>query len=193
MSNFQRILPAALVFALCGCSSVQISSQYDHSANFSHLKTYAWVPGAQTGLEDPRINAKFVDPHVRKDVDAALTAKGYTKQPIEAADFLVSYHVSLQDESTSTKMTDAPIYDEYDVSFDNGQKTVHSIRDASNVSYLDSFQVGTLLLRITDAKSKKLIWHGAAEAQLADNSTVEQKKQRLDRAIQRILERFPPK
>jgi len=194
MNSMSRILNPMLFLVLCGCSSVRISSQYDGSARFDNLKTYAWVPGAQSGLEDPRINAKFVDPIVRSDVDAELTGKGYTKQSIEAADFLVSYHVSLQDESSTARMTSGPIYDRYyEVTFSDGQKFVHAVRNTHNVSYLDSFHVGTLLLRISDAKTEKLIWHGVAEAHLVDNSTPEQKKERLARAIQRVLERFPPK
>ncbi len=33
-----------LVFGLSGCSTVQVSDDYDTSTDFSQLKTYDWLP-----------------------------------------------------------------------------------------------------------------------------------------------------
>lgn len=194
MPQLPHVLTATLLVLASGCAStMKISSDYDHSAHFGGLKTYAWMPGAQSGLEDPRMNAALIDPNVRADVNKELAAKGYVLQPAGNVDFMVSYHVSMEDESKTQHVGDAPIYDAYAVTFADGKTTAHVVRNSGAVSYLDSFRVGTLLLRITDPKTKNLIWHGAAEAQLTDNATPEQKKQRLEHVIHLILDRFPPK
>ena len=194
MTIIQRGLPAILLLLLSSCAtSMKISSNYDHTARFTGLKTYAWVPGAQSGLEDPRINAKFVDPQVRRDVDAELSAKGYTKQPVGTADFLMSYHVSLSDGSSTQRVGAEPLYDAFSVTIADGVETTRKVGNPDAVSYMDQYRVGALQLRITDPKTKKIIWHGAAEARLVDNAAPEQKAKRLNEAIHLILERFPPK
>ena len=97
------------------------------------------------------------------------------------------------DETRSGTVGDESPYDGVSVTMSGGNVTTVLYRDPMAVSYTDIFRVGTLELRIKDAKTKKVIWQGAAQAKLVDNATVDQRKQRLKAAIHRILDRFPPK
>src|SRR6202795_4599146 len=67
---------ALALFGLLLCSSlslfaVSISTDYDHSANFSQYKTYSWLK-VQAG------DSLWAD-RIQQDVDSQLAAKGWTK------------------------------------------------------------------------------------------------------------------
>src|ERR1700730_4698969 len=64
------------LFGLLFCSSlslfaVSISTDYDHSTNFSQYKTYSWLK-VQAG------DSLWAD-RIQQDVDSQLAAKGWTK------------------------------------------------------------------------------------------------------------------
>src|ERR1700731_3020787 len=64
------------LFGLLFCSSlsllaVSISTDYDHSANFSQYKTYSW-------LKVQAADSLWAD-RIQQDVDKQLAAKGWTK------------------------------------------------------------------------------------------------------------------
>jgi hypothetical protein len=67
---------ALALFGLLFCNSlslfaVSISTDYDHSANFSQYKTYSWLK-VQAG------DSLWAE-RIQQDVDTQLVAKGWTK------------------------------------------------------------------------------------------------------------------
>ncbi len=193
MSSFQRIGIVTLLVLLSGCANqIHITSDYDHTARFDAWKTYAWAPGTQTGLSDPRLNAAYIDPQVRANVNRELAAKGYVQQTVATADFLVSYYVSIEDK-TGKEYVSGPIYSAYAMTYQDGEMNSAAVRNPNAVSYPNIYRAGTVLLRITNPQTKTSAWHGIAQARLADNSSLTQKQQRLKNAIHLILDNFPPK
>ena len=191
-----RFLPALLITGLllfCSCASMKIGSRYDRLARFDTLKTYAWAPGSQTGLNDQRLNAKFIDPQIRGNVDAELAAKGYTRTSVDKADFLVSYYVSIEDGVGSETIEGGSYYAGFSVTMADGEVYGELYRDPMSVSYVDIYRVGSVQLGIQDPKTKKLIWHGTAQAKLLENVSLDRRKQRLKEAVHRIMSLFPPK
>ena len=190
----QNLLAVTLLGVLTSCANqIKIKSDYDHAANFTGWKTYAWAPGTHTGLSDPRLNAAFIDPQVHADVNRELAAKGYVLQVSGPVDFWVSYHVTMDDQTATRQMTDQPQYDAYAVTYQDGQMTTYAVQNMDAVSYLDAYSIGTLSLRIGNPQTRKILWHGTAQARLAENADLAKRQQRLKDAIQQILDRFPPK
>ena len=63
--------------------------------------------------------------------------------------------------------------------------------DASS-GVLANVAEGTLLIDIIDAGARELAWRGTAEAEVHNEASPEQRQQRLNEAITKILDRFPP-
>ena len=193
MPSFHRIGVVTLFALLAGCAhQIQIKSNYDQAAHFGGWKTYAWAPGTQTGLSDPRLNAAFIDPQVRADVNRELTAKGYVPGSPATADFLVSYHVALADETGIDRSSDRAVASAYVAEFQDENPNTVVYGTAMGVSALDVYQVGTLLLRITNPQTHKTVWRATAQARLAENVSRAQRQARLKNAVHLILDKFPP-
>ncbi len=87
MRRFLLLAAVALLIPM-GVLAQKVATDYDHAANFSGFKTYAWAKGtpAKNGLMDQRIVA---------GIDSHLSAKGLQKvDNPETADILVIYHVA---------------------------------------------------------------------------------------------------
>jgi hypothetical protein len=63
---------------------------------------------------------------------------------------------------------------------------------AGTETYVDQYEQGTLILDVIDAGSNKLIWRGSAAARVVDDKTPEERTRRVNEAVEKILERFPP-
>ena len=56
---------------------------------------------------------------------------------------------------------------------------------------VDTYKVGTLVVDLFDAKTKKLIWRGSASDALSDKSDKNIKN--LNKGVQKMFDHFPPK
>ena len=54
------------------------------------------------------------------------------------------------------------------------------------------YEEGTLVLDLIDAKSRDLIWRGAAKADVEVATTPEKRDKLIQAAVHKILENFPP-
>jgi hypothetical protein len=52
---------------------------------------------------------------------------------------------------------------------------------------------GTLILDVYDPKLKSLVWRGTASDTLRAKSSPEKRQARLDKAVKKLLAKFPPK
>jgi hypothetical protein len=55
---------------------------------------------------------------------------------------------------------------------------------------VQNYRVGTLVLDMYDAKTKQLVWRGAASDTLSDKE--EHNEKDLDKAVDKMLKDFPP-
>jgi hypothetical protein len=55
---------------------------------------------------------------------------------------------------------------------------------------VDTYKVGTLVVDMFDAHTKKLIWRGSASGTLSDKSDKNIKN--FDKGVQKMLDHFPP-
>jgi hypothetical protein len=157
---------------LGACSGMIINSDWDREASFTHLKKYAWATNVR---QDPNTNVKsspFFDSRVRKAVDETLAAKGYALAPASQVDFLVGYDLVLNE-----KM------DIYQPSgkwgYRGGIETYHYVE-------------GSLILTASSRAPSRPIWRGWAEAEIDEDATPERREARINEAVAKILDRFPP-
>ena len=105
-----RTLPllVPLVLALAGCTQFAIRSDHDRTADFSRLRTYAWLPLAEVAPADQRVLDRYIDARIRSAVDAELGAKGCRPAGSEPPDFFLNYR--LVTESTEQQRTGSRSY-----------------------------------------------------------------------------------
>ncbi len=163
------VLLAAFSLATVNAFAQKTNVDWDHNiTNFSKYKTYSWVKPVrptQNPLMDDRIVAA---------VDAQLTAKGLRKVETNA-DLLVTYNAGLKQEKSAIATG------------------MGGWRMGGGMGRIDPVieNVGTLVVDLSDAQQKKLIWRGVASDTLSDKS--EKNAQKVNKAIAKLFKQFPPK
>ena len=171
--NVQRTILAsvgiAVLFATASFAQ-QVKTDYDRSADFSQYKTYSWE---KVQTQDPLL----VD-RIKEAVNADLTAKGLT--PVDSRGDIAIVAI----EMTKNQHTLNTFYD----GFGGGWRWGGGFGDATTT--VDNYKVGTLVLDLFDAKTKKVIWRGSSTDTLSDKSDKNIKN--LDKGVQKMFDHFPP-
>jgi len=142
---------------------------YDHSENFTHVKTYSWSKVSTAN--------SLWDKRVEDSIDRELTAKGWTKVPSGGDVQLVAV------EKTS-------VHQELDTYYD-GFGGRRFGRMGESTTSVDSYKVGTLVVSKLDSRSNRLVWRASASSDLSDNPSKDTKN--LNKDVDKMFKQFPPK
>ena len=163
----------ALLFCLTAAAfAQQVKTDYDHNANFGQYKTFSWE---KVQTQDPLLVNRIKDA-----VNGALTAKGWT-QVESGGDVCI-----LAMEITQNQQTLNTFYD----GFGGGWRWrgFGGFGDATTTT--ETYQVGTVVIDLFDAKTKALIWRGSSSDTLSNNADKNTKN--LDKGVQKMFAHFPP-
>jgi Domain of unknown function (DUF4136) len=169
-----------LVLALAGCTQFPVRARHDPNADFTRLHTYGWLPLSEAEPADQRVLDRAIDARIRVAVDRELGAKGFRSAAGAAPDFLLNYRIA------SSPASDL-----------HGNPRVAwggwwAGWAGSSAAY-ESYDNGAFFIAVIDPQTKRMIWVGAAEARLLPHISLERQLGRVDAAVHRILERFPPR
>ena len=171
--NAQRTIFAAVGVALLLASASfaqQVKTDYDRSTDFSHYKTYSW--------EKVQTQDSLWADRIKEAVNSALAAKGLT--PVASGGDVAIVAI----EMTKNQQTLNTFYD----GFGGGWRWGGGFGNATTT--VDNYKVGTLVVDLFDANSKKLIWRGSSSDTLSDKSDKNIKN--LDKGVQKMFDHFPP-
>jgi hypothetical protein len=168
-----------LAASIGGCASPKIGYDYDRSVNFTHYHTYAWIPRAHDATGDRRLDSSLIDARIRSAIDAQLRSKGYTATADDTPEFLVAYHVGINDMMKGLS-TQKYIGDQA-----SGRYTT--------VSGIQPYKEGTLLIDIVDGGSRRLVWQASALAEVQEGLTPKERDERINGVVRAMLSHFPPK
>jgi len=160
-------LIALLLTAITGWAAV--TTDYDHKASFESYKTYSWAK-VQT-------KNSFSDERVKDAVNRELAAKGWTQVP-SGGDVVLAAR-----EATHNQHDLETFYDRF------GGRRWGGFGSATTTE--DTYKVRTLVIDISAANTKSLIWRGAASGTLSGNP--EKNTKQLDKNVHKMFEHFPPK
>jgi hypothetical protein len=146
-----------------------VVTDYDHHANFEKYHTYSWAK-----VETPN---QLWDQRVKDAVDRALQKKGWQKVPEGGDVSLVAVGMTHNKPTLRTFYNGFPGWDW--TGFSDATTTV------------ENYKEGTLVLDMFDSQTKKLIWRGSASDILADKPEKNEKK--LESAVDKMFDHFPPK
>ena len=147
----------------------QVKTDYDHNANFGQYKTYSWE---KVQTKDPLM----VD-RIKEAVNGALTAKGWTQVDSGGDVSIVAVEIMQNQQTLNT------FYDGF-----GGGWRWGGFGDATTTT--ETYQVGTLVVDLFDAKTKNLIWRGSSSDTLSNKSDKNTKN--LDKGVQKMFAHFPP-
>lgn len=167
-------LVAAIVL-LIGASATVITD-YDRRANFSGYKTYSWGR-VQTA------NSMW-DQRVKDAIDSQLTAKGWKQ--VESGGDLVVDAIGIARLDQDVHVSGSGWGGGWGPWGGLGGGTAFGNATATKETYA----VGTLIVQIFDASSKKMVWWSLSDKTLPTKS--EKALKNLDKDVEKMFKRFPP-
>lgn len=190
---------------LAGCAPMQITSDYDPSVDFTALRTWGWMPRAES--DKKKTENLFVDARARQAVERELEIKGYRRQAGGSADFLIGIQTAVETKRDVVTIhrrpgyTPGPYYGYpaapapgypppvgYPYPYGGYGGWGGNVQETHTYEYDE----GTLIIDFIDPKTWNLVWRGSALAEVNRAADPEKKRKRVDEAVRRILERFPP-
>jgi hypothetical protein len=169
-SKIATTLALTLAFATASLAQ-HVKTDYDHSTNFAQYKTYSWE---KIQTKDPLM----VD-RIKSAVNSALAAKGWKEVPSggDAEVFAI--------ETTQNQQTLDTFYN----GFGGGRRWgFGGFGDATTT--VETYQVGTLVVDLFDAKTEKIIWRSSSSDTLSDKADKNTKN--LDKGVTKMFKHFPP-
>jgi uncharacterized protein DUF4136 len=171
-----------IVFVLMGmlglfamaAQAQQVKTDYDRSANFGQYKTYSWE-------QVKTKNALDVD-RIKSAVNTALAAKGW-RQVDSGGDVSIIAIEMTQDQQTLNTF-----YDGFGGGWGWRRFGGGGFGEATTTT--ETYQVGTLVIDLFDAKTKQLLWRGSSSDTLSNNSNKNIKN--LDKGVEKMFKKFPP-
>jgi hypothetical protein len=158
------MLGGLLLVALAGCASeVSVGTAYDPLTVFPRQGTFAWAEGSNVISE--RIAHLGLADLLPPAVEGALASRGWRKVAPGEADVLVSYEVSV---ATWVQIAVPGSDDEH------------------------SRAVGSLSVALQDPDDRRRLWVGFAEAEVTPSLSHEERRARIEAALELLFEEFPP-
>jgi hypothetical protein len=181
-SNLSSLIPVFLFVALAGgCTTLPVSVDYDPSVSFSELRTFAFLPDPPPQSPAAQLHNGLVDGRVSRAIRQQMEARGFEEVAADEANFLVSHHIGTKRGFEVRTIQTAHHY----------SRRHWSTSGVPHTSVIE-YERGTLLIDILLPAERTLVWSGSASARLRERSSPAQREQRINDAVARILERFPP-
>ncbi len=171
------ILGLVVMMVFSSCSSLQVFSDYDKEVDFTQYKTIeylGWSEGSEkllNSLEKERIETAFANEFAKRELEIVDGD----------ADLVVSLFLVLDQKTTRTAYTNhygGGFYSGY-YGYGHATTTVHDY----------DFVVGTLIVDVFDAKTKRLVWQGIGKGTVDENPQTREKN--TAQTVAKIMERFP--
>ena len=175
--KLQRIGVALIgvLFLFAGRSAAQqVKTDYDRGADFAQYKTYSWE---HVKTKDPLL----VD-RITNAVNSALAARGWTQVESGGDVSIVAIQMTSNQETLNT------FYNGFGGGWGWRRFGGGGFGEATTTT--ETYKVGTLVVDLFDAKTKKLLWRGSSSDTLSDKSDKNIKN--LDKGVEKMFRQFPP-
>ena len=162
-----------MVAALCCSQMVEVSQDVYDSAPFDTFKTYSFAPIPKDGAAaTPKW--RQAESFLVEAINTQMAKKGFTRVDVNP-DVYVAHNFGSVDKYT--------VYADYNVDYS---------RDYSNAEVWKTGG-GVLIIDIVNAKTDRLAWHGIAHVAINVDPTTEMIEKNMNRAVEKILDQYPPK
>jgi hypothetical protein len=170
-------IAAALSFVSAAVFAQDVKTDFDKSANFGGIKTFAVKIGTSW-------NNQISEKRVTDEITQTLTEKGWKATDADKADAIVLLHGATEKQKSLNTFYSGG-YGGYGY---RGWGGMGGMSTATTTT--SEYLVGTLVVDIFDAKSKALLFRGTATDEISDKPDKNIKK--LDKAATKMFKDFPP-
>jgi hypothetical protein len=151
----------------------EVTYDYDKTADFAALKSYAWARGTPVGDE---LNHK----RIVAAVEAQLAAKGlHPVEPGGTPDVLVAYHAIFGRDVEVTGMS-------------SGWGAYRWAPSRSGSARAQEILVGALVVDMVDARSRTIVWRGVASKDVDVKASPEKREKNINKAAEKLFQHYPP-
>jgi hypothetical protein len=179
-----------LVAAAVAAQKLEIETHMDPKADFSTVRTYAWLPPAPVvqavapGIPtNPTLTQEALGPHIVAAVDRHLKARGLTPAGPDEADVQMVYFAAM-----TVGFSQSYLGEHYGYVTGWGAPIPLGIAPSTSVSV---YEKGTVLVDMIQRAAKRGIWRGTAVTRIDQEKTLDQRVKRINQAVDRMFEKFP--
>ena len=165
-------LLAIVALVAVPAAAQKVFVDYDTHADFGSYKTFAWAETAPTSLEG---NHPLVHSLIKNSIEYQLSSGGMVEDTADP-DLFVTYHTSSKNEMQFMTTSFGYSYGPYWGGAYAGS------------SMTNTYDKGTLVIDIWDARKKEAIFRGTASKVFSDDPNKALKQ--VDKAIQKIADKF---
>lgn len=174
----------ALVLTLAACATARVATDHDREARFAELNSFAWLEPMYEVVDDPLLDSPLLGAKVQRAAVSELTDRGYQRTSAPEADFLVTFHVTSRERISDHGGVSVG------VGYGRFRSPFHSsIFIGDRFGGVRSYQEGTLIIDILDARTNQLIWRGWVRDPVQPGRYTDEA---VERSVRQILSRFPP-
>ena len=190
MKHLLSIAALATIMFLGSCNSLQVTSDYDKSVDFSKFTTYSYYGWAKD-------SDKLISPFDKERIESAFKnefdSRGL-KFMKEGGELIVALYIVTEQKTEQVANTTSMGgyygggyggYYGYGPGWGWGGNMGNSTTTISNYDYT----VGTLVVDVYDATNKKLIWESVGSKTLDDNPATNDKS--VPKSVAAIMARYP--
>ncbi|BBO67719.1 hypothetical protein DSCA_16490 [Desulfosarcina alkanivorans] len=171
----------AVIF-MAGCSTVQVSQDYDPHKDLSHYGTWQWKDPVQRATGDIRVDNPLLDGRIRRAVEAHLTGRNI-RPAVERPDLHLVYHLAIERKIQSDSYYSSVGVGRYHHPWYGGMGA-----DTRVYQYDES----RLTIDIRAAGTDALLWRGVGVYRLKTHKTPAAADAAMQKTVDRILSQFPP-
>jgi hypothetical protein len=162
----------ALMMVIANAAFAQkVTTDYSKTADFAQYKTFKWIKEPKT--TDPLMRERVIN-----DINSALAAKGL-KLVTSDADLCIAAHNATTEERSLNTFYNG---------FGGGWRWGGGFGSATTT--VNTYEVGTLIVDIFDAKTKDAVWRGTSTKTLSDNP--QKNADNLNKSVEKMFKNFPP-
>jgi hypothetical protein len=156
---------------LAACSTIRVANDYDPGYDYSKLKSFNWIPNPNA-----KQRSELVAKHFKNAMERQLSTKGIVLDE-ENPDFRIAYHGNVERRVQVTNWGYR-----YPGWYGGG-------------GGLDVYQYkeGTIVIDFIDAKSNEMIYRSSLSAEVDMYQDSQKRMERIEEAVTKIMEDFPPK
>jgi hypothetical protein len=198
--NRSASAPARLVVFACAVATLagalrldaaktDITITYDKMYAFASLHRWAWHPDgpgdirlAMSAQDDPKRVASRADPVIIPAVERELTGRGLARVE-DSPDFYVHYYLL----GTIGEMSQ--VHGQFLPAVPNWGLPPF----IASSSALTVYQLGTLVVDVTTAADRTIVWRGAAERKMNFERPDSERRKVVEQAVRDLFKNFPPK